>query len=336
LKNNKLYILFFLLNVVLVFSQDEIVLSNSRFLHKSNPSFFGYNNLTKVGVLYNSISYSSFSNIDNKYVFGAISSERQNFSLGIDFNSLSIENTATNFNRGGISYIYKVQLGNEMFFLPALSIGFGSQTTDPSGLIFGDQLNSITGLINAESKDELAQLITSTNYFKIGASFILHNYDFLLGLSLMNLNRPNTSFNKETSYRSPILVSLQAAYEFNINPYERRFIPKYSYLMIYMNAVRNNNTYNAYFSQELQLGEFSIGISQQAGYISGINLNNVGLNIGLSIENFDLGVAYNFPFQNVGMYYSPSIFELSVVFDFSIYRRNFRGQYKRIHTDNYY
>ncbi len=319
-----------------MYTQEEIIISNSRYMQKSNPSYFGYNNLTKVGVVYNSLSYNNFSNIENKYFFGGASFENQKFSLGVDFNSLTIGNTATSFNRAGLSYVYRVQLGNELFLLPAIRIGFGSQTTDPSRLIFGDQLNEFTGLINTESSDELASILTSTNYFKLGASFLVHSYDFLFGLSLSNLNRPNTSFNKESDFQSPILISIQSAYEVNINPYERRFLPQYSYLMFYMNASKLQNLYSFYFSQELQLGEFSFGFIQQGGNLSAMNLTSVGLNIGLTFENFDFGVAYNFPFENVGNYLTPSIFEISVTFDFSIFRRNFRGQYKRIHTDNYY
>jgi len=335
-----LRVFFFLItvlaNALILNAQDEIVLSNSRYMQKSNPSYFGYNNLTKVGVVYNSLSYNNFNNIDNRYIFGAISFDAQKFSLGVDFNSLTIANSATNFDRAGLSYVYRIQLGNELFLMPALRIGFGSQTTDPSRLIFGDQLNELTGLVNLESNDELAAIITSTNYFKLGASFLIHNYDFLLGLSLSNLNRPNTSFNKESNSQSPILISLQSAYEFNINPYERRFLPRYSYLMFYLNTSKMMDTYSFYLSQEFQLGEFSFGFIQQGGYISNLNLTSVGLNIGLTYENFDFGVAYNFPFQSIGSYYTPSIFELNVTFDFSIFRRNFRGQYKRIHTDNYY
>jgi hypothetical protein len=45
---------------------------------------------------------------------------------------------------------------------------------------------------------------------------------------------------------------------------------------------------------------------------------------------------YNFPFKSPGVVYSPSIFELFITFDFSIYRRNRRGQYNRLQIDNYY
>ena len=41
-------------------------------------------------------------------------------------------------------------------------------------------------------------------------------------------------------------------------------------------------------------------------------------------------------YGNTGKVFSPSMFELSVIFDFSIYRRNNRGLYKRLQIDNYY
>ena len=88
-----------------------------------------------------------------------------------------------------------------------------------------------------------------------------------------------------------------------------------------------------YLSQEFQLGEFSIGISEQAG---GAGLNNIGLSFGISVENFDFGASYNFPFRKPGVVFSPSMFELYITFDFSIYRRNQRGLFKRIQIDNYY
>ena len=103
------------------------------------------------------------------------------------------------------------------------------------------------------------------------------------------------------------------------------------------------------FAQDFQLGEFSIGFVEQASFVSysdngsggqvvarQAGLNNIGITLGLALENFDFGVHYNFPFRNIGTIYSPSMFELSVIFDFSIYRRNNRGLYKRLQIDNYY
>jgi hypothetical protein len=47
-------------------------------------------------------------------------------------------------------------------------------------------------------------------------------------------------------------------------------------------------------------------------------------------------VLYNFPVRNPDKVFSPSIFELYLTFDFSKFRRNQRGLFKRINTDNYF
>ena len=110
-----------------------------------------------------------------------------------------------------------------------------------------------------------------------------------------------------------------------MNPYERRFLPRYSYLYAYGSFTKFGDAVLIYLSQDFQLGEFSVGLSQQAASLNTFALNNVGISIGLAVENFDFGILYNFPFQSPGAVYSPSIFELFVTFDFSIYRRNRRN-----------
>jgi hypothetical protein len=51
-------------------------------------------------------------------------------------------------------------------------------------------------------------------------------------------------------------------YEFNVNPYERNFLPHHSFLFTYGSLTKYDTSYYLFLSQELQLGEFSLGISQ--------------------------------------------------------------------------
>lgn len=330
------YFFIFLLFLQLEFSysQEEYLVNNSRFLQKSNPSYFGYNSLLKVGVLYNSLTLNAFERMNNKYVFGTISFDNQNFSLGVDVNSFKMEKSGYGQTLANITYVYKLQLDNYLFFLPAITGGLASKQFNPDNLTFGDQLSIGTGQL-LESNDPLASIITNANYFDLGASFLLHSEDFMAGLTIKHINKPNDSFNKEDdTTEKPIQIGIQGAYEFDINPFERRFLPRYSFLMVYLNAIKIQNSIHMYLSQELQLGEFSVGLSQQAG---SSGLNNLGVSFGLSAENFDFGASYNFNFFNKpGTVFAPSIFELYVTFDFSIYRRNQRGLFKRIQIDNYY
>ncbi len=326
----------------MLYSQDEYIVNHSKFMQKTNPSYFGFNSLNRTGVLFNQMKLNEFDKMDNKYVFGALSFDNLDFSLGLDVNSFKIQNTGLSTNLANLSYVYKLQFDNDLFFLPAVTLGFGSTSVNPANLIFEDQLNTATGLINPESLDDLARVNFNSNYLDLGASFLLHSDQFMAGLTFKHLNKPNTSFNSEVPFEKPIQISVQGAYEFDLNPYERRFLPRYSYLYSYGSFTKFGDSVLIYLSQDFQLGEFSIGLSQQASSLSHqdpslskFSLNNVGVSIGLAVENFDFGILYNFPFQSPGAVFSPSIFELFVTFDFSIYRRNRRGQYNRLQTDNY-
>ena len=64
------------------FSQEDIIVSHSRFMQKVNPSAFGMNNINKTGVLYNSQGMISNSRIESQYFFGAISFDNDDFSIG--------------------------------------------------------------------------------------------------------------------------------------------------------------------------------------------------------------------------------------------------------------
>ena len=48
-------------------AQDDLIVSHSRFMQKSNPSFMGLNNMNKTGVLYNSIGLVSNQGIESRY-----------------------------------------------------------------------------------------------------------------------------------------------------------------------------------------------------------------------------------------------------------------------------
>lgn len=335
----KLAPLFILLSYLIstpVWSQEDYFVGQSRFMQKVNSSYLGINSLNRVGVLYNQIRVNSNQNIDNKYFFGTLSFDEKNFSLGLDVNSFRIDQTGYVTTLSNFSYIYKLQINNRLFFLPALSVGLGSSSFNSSSLVFEDQLDRATGFINTESIDPTLGQIRTLNYFDLGASFILHNESFLAGMSLKHLNRPNISFDQDTEYIKPIQITFNGAYEFNINPYERGLLPNFSFLYTYGSVSYFDTKTYYYLSQELQLGEFSLGISQQASYVSQFNLNNLGILVGLSFENFDFGILYNFPLRNIRQVFSPSVLELYLTFDFSKFRRNRRGLFKRLQTDNYF
>ena len=84
--------------------------------------------------------------MDNKYAFGSIAFQDNNFSLGFDINSFRINETGLISSLVNFSYVYKIQLSNYTYFLPSVTLGLGSSRVNVENLIFEDQLNMATGL----------------------------------------------------------------------------------------------------------------------------------------------------------------------------------------------
>ena len=339
MKKKGLIIVFAFLIPLFGIGQEDMIISHSRFMQKVNPSAFGINNINKTGVLYNSQALTNNNRIESQYFFGAISFDSDNFSLGLDVYSLKMDNTGLVNTKPRLSYIYKIQFDNEVYFLPSLTLGLGSSRIDTGKLIFEDQISLVSGFLQTESQDPIIDQIGSSNYMDLGASFIVHSNNYLFGVSIQHLNQPNISFNKEvTDYTLPIRYSIQGGYEFDINPYDRSIMPRYSTIYAFMNASRMGENFDIYLSQEAQLGSFSIGLNQQFRKTNNFGFTNIGLSVALAYENFEFGTLYNFPFRSPtnAAVYSPSTIEVFLTFDFSPYLRNKRGDYRRLSIDNYY
>ena len=151
-------------------AQDDLIISHSRFMQKSNPSFMGLNNMNKTGVLYNSIGLVSNQGIESRYFFGSLSFDSDYFSLGVDMYSYTMDNAGLVYSKPSLSFIYKIQLDNQDFFLPSITLGMGGSKLDTSKLIFEDQLSLVSGFLQAQSIDPLAPLIGDANYLDLGAS----------------------------------------------------------------------------------------------------------------------------------------------------------------------
>ena len=67
--------------------------------------------------------------------------------------------------------------------------------------------------------------------------------------------------------------------------------------------------------------------------MSSFSLTSFRLSFEASVENFDFRLQYNIPIKQ---FFVSSVSKLYVPYDFSIYRRNNCGRYKRLVTDNYY
>ncbi|MEK9603589.1 MAG: type IX secretion system membrane protein PorP/SprF [Flavobacteriaceae bacterium] len=325
-----------LLNMSLLsWAQTETVINQSKFFQIDNPSYFGFNRSNKIGVLYSKTKISETSQVNHQYIFGSITLEDQPFSLGLDLNNYTIQNSNFKVTFPRIAFVYQLQVDTNIYILPGISFGYWNETFNKEGLVFEDQINRNNGYINPETDDPMGNELGSSDYVDVGASFLLHTDRFFLGVSLTKINQPEITLSSETPVKSNINLSAQGGVEWNINRHQRNFLPEQSYLFIFNNIRYIDKVYSFNLSQELQLNEFSVGLSQRASNSSKFSLNGMGVNFGLTLENFNFGMQYYFPINKGTTNFASNVFELYLIFEFTPFRRNNLRSYKRLQVDNY-
>ena len=124
MQNRIIFLLFLILFSLTsgLYSQDDYIVNQAKFLQKSNPSFYGMNQLNRVGVLYNSIRVNDNIGMDNKFIFGSIAFQEKNFSLGFDVNSFKLNSIGLTNSFANVTFVYKIQLSNYLFLLPEYQV----------------------------------------------------------------------------------------------------------------------------------------------------------------------------------------------------------------------
>ncbi len=300
---------------------------------KINPSSHGLNLTSKAGVMFSSINYGDGLSAENNYLYGNMAFRDQNFSIGVDVNSFSLNQLGLKENSMRLSYAYNFRIGIDTYFIGGLDVGVTAQVIDPNALIFGDQINEQLGTIVGNSIDPLATIKPSTNYFEIGASGVVYNEKFMAGIHLAHLNSPNISFNKEAEVKKEMAIILNGAVELDVNPYGRGILPQNSYFFGNVYGVLHGETTRFFASQELQMNNLSLGFMQSMINFGENSAMEMGILSTISFESFLFKFNYTFASKS-NEFNVPSIVELGLRFNFDRFTRNTRGYYKRLSTNN--
>ena len=326
MKNNKNYFLLMLLFSATIFGQDFIYKNQNKIMGSTNPSFFGFGDTSKAGIIYNTEGFDQRTKVENKYGYGSYFFEEKDFSLAADANLLQISSLGYSTSSANLHYIYKATLSQEWIFNPSVSVGFGNSSLDFNSLVFEDQINVVTGSVAAVSNDPI-NIGSKTNYLDIGAGASLHNSrNLFFGLNLKHLNRPETSFNGNKSNSKDVFMSLQVGYEKDINPYGQGLLPEYSFLFLYNTFSKQGPKTRFDLYQEAILGNVSFGINEHFNNYEGFSVSQVGTSLGVFVEEIEFGVNYSIEMgKKASSGASYNTFEIYLVFDFNPFKKNKRG-----------
>jgi len=315
------------------FAQDFTMKTQNKVMGTINPSFYGFGDSSKAGIIYSTEGYNEGSKIENRFGFANHYFENSEFSLALDVNSTKITQLGFSTTQANLHYIYKTQLSYDWTFNPSISVGYGNSRLDYSSLVFEDQINVLTGYIAGVSKDPV-NIDNKINYMDIGAGAVVHNNsNMFFGLNLKHINSPETSFNSNASNKKDMFMSLQMGYEKDLNPYEQNaFLPENSYLYLFNTFSKQGTKTRFDLYQEAILGNISFGINEHFNKYDGFSVSQVGTSMSIFIEEIEVGANYSFDIGSKkigGTTYNT--FELYVTFDFNPFKKNRRGNNSRFY-----
>ena len=314
------------------YTQDNIIKNQNKIMGAQNPSFYAFGDSSKAGVLTGFEGFTDASKIETKFGFVNHFFEQSNFSLAFDVKTIDVNSLGYSVSSANLHYIYRTQFSYKWTFNPSVSIGYGSSSLNYNNLIFEDQINVLTGSIAGVTIDPV-NVDGEINYFDLAAGFSLHNNENLFfGLNAKHMNTPDTSFNSTAKNKKELLLSLQAGYEYDLNPYDQGILPTFSYLFLYNSITLQGAKSRIDLFQEVILGNISIGLNQHVNNYEGITISQFGTSLSLFVQQIELGVNYSIDMGSTGPVGTDfNSFELYITFDFNPDNKNKRGDNSRFY-----
>lgn len=295
------------------FSQDVAFTQSFMIPESINPSFSGFYQTTKAGLLYKNQQWSGFNfNLNSQFIY--FDDWYPTLNSGIGISLINHQETVTNYSlkQVNLSWAYDVQIDYDWHFRPSISVGFGFKDYGFDNLLFEDQINVFQNIINSNTFDPIA-LNENVRYFDFGASFLFNNDYSWIGLTLRHLNRPNVSMVSQGDAPLDIFVSLHASLELPVLNYNDD-----NSIFLITNFMMQGKYDRFDLGLQYVFDRFSVGLtaatnpiqtSEKSHFVTSINPV-----IGMAWEGFKFGYSYDFNLSRIGG--DGGISEFSISYDF--------------------
>lgn len=342
MKNNRFLIALITLVSTIGNAQDYLYKNQNMVLGSLNPSFYGFGDSSKTGIMYSTEGFNQNTKMENKFAFAHHYFEDNSFSMAMDINSLQISSLGYSISTANLHYIYRTELNQDWVFNPSISAGYGNTRLDYNELVFEDQINVLTGSIVGISNDPI-KINNNVNYFDVGAGVSFYNTNDLLGnqtnvffgANIKHINRPETSINTNVNNKKDLLLSVQSGMELDINKYNQSILPYHSYMYLYNSFTKQGNKSRFDLYQQFILGNVGFGLNEHINNYEGFTISQFGTSLNVFIDQIEIGTNYSFQFGGnkfAGAAYNT--FEVYIIFDFNPFKKNRRGDYSRFFDMN--
>ena len=194
-----------------------------------NPAFAG----TTIAPRLTFNHRNQYPNWPNAYITYAAAFEQEiealNSGFGIQIMTDAAGDGIYKVNQVSGIYSYKVKLGRETNVRIGLEAGLSQARVDWDQLIFGDQLDEISGPTDGSGNPFLSEenrpASLSSTVFDASAGLLFYNRNVYGGLSLKHINRPDESFlliNENLFAGRPLRMTIHGGAEFELGPRNKR------------------------------------------------------------------------------------------------------------------
>ena len=219
-------------------------------------------------------------------------------------------------------YSYAIPLSDGFRAVPALQVGYVSQSIDYSKLVFNDQL--AFGNPDAPSTDPALRNLRGVNHFDYSTGLVVYSKRLWSGIALHHLNRPNQSVLGEES-QLPVRFSLHGGYKipFKFGPTQRGIKSSLNPMFQYRQQGKFNqlDVGASYFYQMLMLGVWYKGLPIQQDQPRTLNHDALAMAFGLTLNGFSFGYSYDLTVSKLGPVSTGGSHEVSLALQFETQKR---------------
>ena len=302
-----------LLLYVNMYSQDVAFTQSFMVPESINPSFSGFNESTKFGLIYKNQQWNGFDfNVNSEYMFFDDWYPDLNSGVGISFINHQETFTKYSLKQLNISWTYNVKINYYWNFRPSITFGFATKDFGFDNIVFEDQINIYQNIISLNTYDPIA-FDENTRYADFGASFLIYNDQHWFGLTLRHLNKPNISMLSQGDLPLDLFISAHASLELPFLKYNSD--NRINFIMNFVKQAKYDRFDLGFqyiydrFSFALTAATNPIQTSDESHLITSINPI-----VGFVWEGFKFGYSYDFNMSNIGG--DGGISEISITYDF--------------------
>jgi len=288
-----------------------------------NPALTGASELTRVGVNYRNQwpgldhNFNSYSAYIDHYLFD------YNSGIGLIFNG-SKENLANlSTNEIGLSYAYRLRLGENSYFRIGGMASFMQRDAFFGDLVFGSQIDIVNGTVSGMT-DELNGIPIDASYNFMDYSFggMFYSENIWLGAAAHHVTEPNVSFVQDQVSKLPMKLSAQGGIRFDLSGGKRDYFT-HAYAERSISFAFNYKQQDPFnqldLGTQLYLEPLVLGLWYR-GLPTKYNLPNneaiIGL-VGVSLPSgMDIGYSYDVTVSKLGLKNSGGAHEISLTYTF--------------------